>query len=83
MDKLPLTFMKDILIHEAHRHPYIERLGVMYMMKLRHGTKFANTAGSVWRLIFVFALMPWLRRYRITNKCNITTRRLLPQLEQQ
>ena len=34
-------------------------------MKLKHGSKFANQQGSTWRIIFVLALMPWLRRYRI------------------
>ena len=73
LDSMPLAFIKDILLHEAHRHPYIERLGVMYMMKLRHGNKFCTESGSAWRLIFVFALMPWLRKYRIlgTNDLDI------------
>lgn len=35
------------------------------MLKLRYGEKFGNTAGSLWRLIFVFALMPWMSKYRI------------------
>lgn len=73
LDSMPLAFIKDILLHEAHRHPYIERLGVIYMMKLKHGNKFCTEAGSAWRLIFVVALMPWLRKYRIlgTNDLDI------------
>ena len=43
----------------------MERLGVIYMLKLRYGDKFATRAGSAWRLIGVLALMPWLRRYRL------------------
>ena len=34
-------------------------------MKLRHGDEFGKLSGSIWRLLFVFALMPWLRQYRI------------------
>ena len=65
MDYYPIIFKQDLLSLEAHRHPYIERLGMMYLMKLKHGKKFANRAGSHWRLLFVFALMPHLRKNRI------------------
>ena len=64
LDDYPIHFRRDLLIHEAHRHPYMERLGVMYMLKLRHGDNFSTRAGSAWRLIFCMALMPWLRRFR-------------------
>mmetsp|Transcript_26265 Transcript_26265/g.61054 ORF Transcript_26265/g.61054 Transcript_26265/m.61054 type:complete len:99 (-) Transcript_26265:298-594(-) len=43
----------------------MERLGVTYMLKLRHGDDFGTRAGSAWRLIVVLALMPWLRRFRL------------------
>jgi hypothetical protein len=43
----------------------MEQLGVIYMMKLRYRHHFGNRAGSCWRLIFVYALMPWLHRYRV------------------
>lgn len=43
----------------------MERLGVMYMMKIRYGNDFANRAGNMWRLVFTLALMPWLQRYRL------------------
>ena len=49
-------FRKDLLQHEAHRHPYLERIGTMYMMKLRHGEKFGREANTSWRLLFVFAV---------------------------
>jgi hypothetical protein len=65
LDGYPVIFVKDILSHEAHRHPYLELMGVMYLMKLRYGEHFGNRAGSTWRLIFVYALMPWLNKYRI------------------
>ena len=65
LDNYPTIYMKDILTNEAHRHPYIELLGVMYLMKLRYGDSFGQRAGSCWRLIFVYALMPWMHKYRI------------------
>lgn len=64
-DNGPLTFRKEIIISDAHRHPYMELLGLMYLMKLKHGKAFGTNAGSTWRLIFVSALMPWLSKYRI------------------
>ena len=68
LDNYPSIFLKDILSHEAHRHPYIELMGVMYLMKLRYGENFGKRAGSTWRLIFVYALMPWLNKYRIIDR---------------
>lgn len=68
VDVTPDGFRKDLLAHEAHRHPYIERLGLFYLMKLRHGEEFGKRAGSYWRLLFVLALMPWLHKYRVTSK---------------
>jgi hypothetical protein len=61
---LPQAFRKDLVVSEAHRHPYIQRLTVFYLTKLRHGPKFCTRAGSCWRLIYVLALMPWLKKYR-------------------
>lgn len=65
LDNFPNIFAKDLLATDAHRHPYIERMGMMYLMKLKHGDKFARRTGSIWRLLFVFALMPYLRKNRI------------------
>jgi len=65
LDNYPIVHTKDLLSHEAHRHPYIELLGVFYMMKLRYGEHFGARAGSAWRLLFVYALFPWLHQYRI------------------
>lgn len=65
LDRFPHVYRKELLSTEAHRHPYIESLGFMYLLKLRHGEDFGKLSGSIWRLLFVFALMPWLRKYRI------------------
>ncbi|KAI2501080.1 hypothetical protein MHU86_13371 [Fragilaria crotonensis] len=67
VDGHPVQFRKGLLLHDAHRHPYMERLGVIYLLKLKYGVHFANRAGGQWRLIFVMALMPWLRRYRLDD----------------
>lgn len=34
-------------------------------MKLRHGKNFGHYAGTCWRLLFTFALVPWMRKYRL------------------
>jgi hypothetical protein len=63
-DHVPTNFVKDILVHEAHRHPYFERLLAMYMMKLK-SDKFGSEAGACWRQLFVVALMPWFMHLRV------------------
>eukprot|EP00551_Chaetoceros_affinis_P015122 CAMPEP_0203714454 /NCGR_PEP_ID=MMETSP0091-20130426/71093_1 /ASSEMBLY_ACC=CAM_ASM_001089 /TAXON_ID=426623 /ORGANISM="Chaetoceros affinis, Strain CCMP159" /LENGTH=139 /DNA_ID=CAMNT_0050592525 /DNA_START=191 /DNA_END=610 /DNA_ORIENTATION=- len=57
-------FLTAILSTEAHRHPYIETLGVAYLMKLKYSNDFIDQVGVKWRTIFVTALMPWLVKYR-------------------
>ena len=63
-DYVPRNFVKDLLVHEAHRHPYFERLLAMYMMKLKND-KFCSEAGACWRQLFVVSLMPWFMKYRV------------------
>ena len=64
-DPYPTIHIRDLVAHEAHRHPYIEILGTIYLMKLRYRNDFGSRAGSAWRLIFIYALMPWMDQYRI------------------
>ncbi|CAJ1931159.1 unnamed protein product [Cylindrotheca closterium] len=71
IDSLPRIFRQNLLSAEAHRHPYIEQLAQMYLMKLRHKDDFGTKAGSIWRLLFVSALMPWLRKKRIQDDVDI------------
>lgn len=68
IDMYPSIHLQDLLSHEAHRHPYIEMLGTMYLLKLRHGKTFATRAGACWRLLFVYGLMPWLDKYRALTR---------------
>ncbi|KAI2508809.1 hypothetical protein MHU86_5543 [Fragilaria crotonensis] len=65
-DIFPRAFNRDLLVHEAHRHPWAERLVTMYMLKIRNGKEFGSRAGGCWRLIFVSALMPWLIGCRVS-----------------
>jgi len=71
VDFLPMIFRADILAHEAHRHPYIETIGLVCLYKLRY-KEFANNTGSTWRALFVMTLFPWLRKYSYRRKCNDT-----------
>lgn len=63
-DYLPMYYRTELLSHEAHRHPYIERLGAMYLMRLRN-KNFGSDAGACWRQLFVVSLMPWLLQRRV------------------
>ena len=60
--------MLSFFFSQAHRHPYIEQLGVIYLMKLRYNEHFGKRAGTCWRLIFVYALMPWMHKYRVLTR---------------
>ena len=52
----------------SNRHPLISLLGTMYLNKLKHGSEFISNAGSSWRLLFVYALFPWMSTYRIPSE---------------
>ena len=69
-DYLPVNFQKDILVHEAHRHPFIERLGAMYLMRLKYPT-FGNPANAVWRQLLLVAIMPWMLKYRVFYEARL------------
>jgi hypothetical protein len=59
------SMIPDIASLAQHRHPYLERLGLIYLMKLHHGKSFGTRAGAYWRMLFTLALFPWLAEYRI------------------
>ena len=65
LDAYPVAFRKNILQIESTRHPYIERVGQLFLLKLIHGKGFISRAGATWRLLFVLTLMPWVRKWRI------------------
>ena len=79
LDGLPFAFKRDLLLHEAHRHPFSELFGLLCLLKLRccgavigdntHSTSssFGTRAHASWRLLAVLTLMPWLKKYRPIN----------------
>ena len=62
-----------ILPVPQHRHPYIERLGFLFMLKLTQGSKFGDTAGAAWRVLLVLTLMPWMRKYRRNGSVGVVS----------
>lgn len=67
-DYVPSSFVKDLLVHEAHRHPFMERLAQMYLMKLKHPDSFGTRVGAAWRQLAVVALFPWMSHYRLLER---------------
>lgn len=63
-DTVSQFYVADTMMHEAHRHPFMERLSSMYLMRLKYGENFGSDAGAAWRNLFVLSLMPWLLKHR-------------------
>ena len=70
LDGLPFAFKRDLLSHEAHRHPYLELFGAICLVKLSCGGGFGSRANSSLRLLAVLTLMPWLKKYRSRIEAN-------------
>ena len=89
-DYVPINFVKDLLVHEAHRHPYLERLSQMYLMKLRYKDFLSSNAAAAWRQLVIVAFFPWLAKYRVFDeerreeaRAALAERRREEQLEAQ
>ena len=67
-DHYPKYFRQQLLLHESHKHPWLEVLGKLYLMKFRHRENFISSAGYSYRLIFTLSLLPYLRKYRLQNR---------------
>ena len=64
----------DILLYDARcensstkNWEDVGLLKAQYLLKIKHGEAH-NRAGSVWRMLFVTTLMPWLQKYRQAAK---------------
>jgi len=67
-DSFPKYFRQELLSQESHKHPWLETLGKLYMMKYRYRGSFVSSAGYTYRLIFALSLLPYLRKYRLCNR---------------
>ena len=67
-DYVPINFIKELLVHEAHRHPYLERLAQMYLLKLRYKDFAASPGAAAWRQLCIVAFFPWLAKNRVFNE---------------
>jgi len=61
------NFRRQVLVNEAHNHPYIDRLCGIYLRRLRGGSEFGTPVGHVWRCAFVIGLCPWLISKRVNS----------------
>jgi hypothetical protein len=76
LDGFWLCFRKDLLMHEAHRHPYIERLGLLCLLKLNHRERFGARPNACWRLLYVLVSMPWVKKYRVCSNPNTLSKKI-------
>jgi hypothetical protein len=67
MDAVADNFRREVLVHDAHLHPYLDRLSGMYMRRLRHKEKFGSVESQAWRSLFVIGLCPWLVKHRVNR----------------
>ena len=67
-DQYPKYFRQQLLLHESHKHPWLEVLGKLYLMKFRYRENFVSSAGYSYRLIFALSILPNLRKYRLQNR---------------
>lgn len=72
LDALPLHFKRDLLSHEAHRHPYLELFGLICLLKLRCGSEFGTRTHASLRFLATLTLMPWLKKYRCRKEDDHT-----------
>ena len=72
LDRLPFAFKRDLLCHEAHRHPYLELFGTICLLKLRCGEGFGSRAQASLRVLATLTLMPWLKKYRVQRASYVT-----------
>lgn len=79
-DYVPYNFVKDLLVHEAHRHPYIERLSQLCLLR-KANDDFGSDAGATWRQLVVLALLPWMSKYRVFDE--VRAQQAVLALEQQ
>ena len=50
-DYVPINYRTELVVHEVHKHPWINRLGGMFLMRIKHGQDFSSAAGAKWRLL--------------------------------
>lgn len=64
-EKTAASFRCEILVNEAHSHPYLDRLCGIYLRRLRDGDRFGNIACQAWRSLFIVGLCPWMIKKQV------------------